>query len=111
MKVSEQDVRYVAELAHLELTAEECTRMQRDLDAILGYIDRLKEIDTSNIEAMTQVSVATLQPLDSDSASEKAQNPALRMDELRPSLDRQTVMSNAPATDGSFFKVPKVIER
>ena len=53
--VSEEDVRYVAELAHLELTEEERRRMLKDLNSILGYIDRLNELDTSNVEPMAQV--------------------------------------------------------
>ncbi len=53
--VSDKDVSYVAELAHLELTAEERTRMLKDLNSILGYIDRLNELDTSDVEPMAQV--------------------------------------------------------
>lgn len=97
MKVTEKDVQYVAELANLELTAEEQIRMVRDLNSILGHIDKLNELDTSNVEPMAQVM--------------SEQHEALREDELRPSLDRGEVMKNAPMTDGSFFKVPKVIER
>ena len=53
--VSEKDVSYVADLAHLELTEEERARMLKDLNSILGYIDRLNELDTSNVEPMAQV--------------------------------------------------------
>ena len=95
-----EDVRRVAELAHLELTPEEETRMGRDLNAVLGYIAQLNELDTSNIEPMAQVA----EVLGSISCS-------LRADAPRPSLQREAVMAAAPETDGAFFKVPKVIER
>jgi aspartyl-tRNA(Asn)/glutamyl-tRNA(Gln) amidotransferase subunit C len=102
--VTLDDVRRVAELANLELTAEEEPRMQRDLNAILGHIDQLNELDTSGVPAMAQVSEML-----GDTALDRGE--ALRMDEVRPSLDRTEVMSAAPETDGRFFKVPKVIER
>ena len=53
--VSEKDVSYVADLAHLELTAEERARMLKDLNSILGYIERLNQLDTTNVEPMAQV--------------------------------------------------------
>lgn len=98
-KVTVDDVERVAELANVELTPEESGRMLRDLNAILDYVAELNELDTAGVEPLAQVSelnaVAT----------------ALRRDEARPSLDRAAVMSQAPETDGAFFKVPKVIER
>jgi aspartyl-tRNA(Asn)/glutamyl-tRNA(Gln) amidotransferase subunit C len=102
--VTLDDVRRVAELANLELTAEEEPRMQRDLNAILGHIDQLNELDTSGVLAMAQVSEMLGDPV-------LNRGEALRVDEVRPSLDRAEVMSAAPETDGRFFKVPKVIER
>jgi aspartyl/glutamyl-tRNA(Asn/Gln) amidotransferase C subunit len=56
MKVTDKDVSYVAELANLELTEEERKGMLRDLNSILEYIDRLNELDTSNVPPMAQVS-------------------------------------------------------
>jgi aspartyl-tRNA(Asn)/glutamyl-tRNA(Gln) amidotransferase subunit C len=102
--VTLDDVRRVAELANLELTAEEEPRMQRDLNAILGHIDQLNEIDTTGVSAMAQVGEVLGVTL-------LSRGQALRMDEIRPSLDRSEVVSAAPETDGRFFKVPKVIER
>ena len=103
-RVSMEEVRHVAELANLELTAEELPRMARDLDAVLGYIAQLNELDTATLAPMAQVAEAL------------GQEPAvggesLRHDALRPSVDRALVMAEAPETDGRFFKVPKVIER
>ena len=56
MKVTEKDVAYVAELANLELTEKERDGMLRDLNSILEYIDRLNELDTSDVPPMAQVS-------------------------------------------------------
>jgi aspartyl-tRNA(Asn)/glutamyl-tRNA(Gln) amidotransferase subunit C len=102
--VTIDDVRRVAELANLELTAEEEPRMQRDLNAILGHIAQLNELDTNGVPPMAQVGEMLGGVVDSAGAS-------LRMDTVRPSLDRAAVMPAAPESDGRFFKVPKVIER
>jgi aspartyl-tRNA(Asn)/glutamyl-tRNA(Gln) amidotransferase subunit C len=106
-RVSLADVRRVAELANLDLTADEEPRMRRDLNAILDYVAQLAELDTASVEPMAQVSevlATTGEPL-----SEKLS--VLRRDQVRPCLDRERVMASAPETDGVFFKVPKVIER
>jgi aspartyl-tRNA(Asn)/glutamyl-tRNA(Gln) amidotransferase subunit C len=104
ISVTLDDVRRVAELANLELTAEEEPRMQRDLNAILGYIADLNELDTADVPPMAQVAEILGDQV-------KASAEALRADVLTPCLDRKIVMEEAPETDGVFFKVPKVIER
>jgi aspartyl-tRNA(Asn)/glutamyl-tRNA(Gln) amidotransferase subunit C len=106
-RVSLDDVRRVAELGNLELTADEETRMRRDLNAILDYVAQLGELDTAAVMPMAQVSevLASVGELPPEKIS------VLREDEVRPCLDREVVMANAPETDGIFFKVPKVIER
>ncbi|MFZ1939139.1 MAG: Asp-tRNA(Asn)/Glu-tRNA(Gln) amidotransferase subunit GatC [Terracidiphilus sp.] len=101
-KVTTEDVERVAELAHLKLTPEETTGMQRDLNAILDYIAELNELDTKNVVPLAQVS---------ELANANADPSAPRRDVIVPSLARATVMHEAPETDGAFFKVPKVIER
>jgi len=102
--VSEADVTHVADLANLELTPDELPRMARDLNAILGHIAELNELDTADVPPMAQVSEALgLVPA--------AAGESLRPDVVKPSLDRAAVMAEAPETDGRFFKVPKVIER
>ena len=102
--VTIEDVRRVAELANLELTAEEEPRMQRDLNAILGHIAQLNELKTVGVPAMAQVGEVLGGVPDAVGAS-------LGPDVVRPSLDRAVVMAAAPESDGRFFKVPKVIER
>jgi aspartyl-tRNA(Asn)/glutamyl-tRNA(Gln) amidotransferase subunit C len=104
MKISEDDVRHVEELANLELTAAERTRMVRDLNSILDYVDRLNELDTSNVPPMAQVSSPATQ-------NDPTHVHVLRADELKPSLPHAEAMQNAPDTDETFFRVPKVVER
>lgn len=104
-KVTVDDVRRVAELANLELTSDEQTRLLRDLNAILAYVDQLGQLDTSNVEPMAQVSEVLA------SSAVAADVSRLRPDEVRPSLNRDVVMACAPESDRTFFKVPKVIER
>jgi aspartyl-tRNA(Asn)/glutamyl-tRNA(Gln) amidotransferase subunit C len=98
------EVLRVAELANLDLTAEELPRMRRDLNAILGHIAQLNELDTAGVPAMAQVGEMLGAEIESTGAS-------LRADAVRPSLERAAVMASAPESDGRFFKVPKVIER
>jgi len=102
--VSLEQVRRVAELANLELTPEEEPGMQRDLNAVLGYIAQLSEVDTTGVEPMAQVG-------DVLGASRDFAGAALRPDVVTASIDRRAVMAAAPESDGRFFKVPKVIER
>ena len=112
MKVTDKDVAYVAELANLELTEEERTGMLRDLNSILEYIDRLNELDTSDVPPMAQVS-------DRDGVDESKQRSArfayaIREDileGLRKSLPHEEALANAPDADEDFFRVPKVIDR
>jgi aspartyl-tRNA(Asn)/glutamyl-tRNA(Gln) amidotransferase subunit C len=107
--VSIEEVERVAELANLDLAAEEKPRMQRDLNAILGYVAQLGELDTSSIEPMSQVS--DLLSVGGDLGPDRGDGAQLRTDAVRPSLNRAAVMREAPETDGAFFKTPKVIER
>jgi aspartyl-tRNA(Asn)/glutamyl-tRNA(Gln) amidotransferase subunit C len=112
MKVTEKDVAYVAGLGNLELTAEESTRMVRDLNSILGYIDTLNELDTANISPMAQVS--DKYGVDASKQGSERFAYARREDVLeglRKSLPHEVALANAPESDGTFFKVPKVIER
>jgi aspartyl-tRNA(Asn)/glutamyl-tRNA(Gln) amidotransferase subunit C len=99
-RVTVEEVERVAELAHLELLAEETPGMLHDLNAILEYVAELNELDTAGVDPLAQVT-----ELLKGAAGE------LRADVPRGSLDRSVVMAQAPETDQVFFKVPKVIER
>jgi aspartyl-tRNA(Asn)/glutamyl-tRNA(Gln) amidotransferase subunit C len=112
MKVTDKDVAYVADLANLELTADERSGMLRDLNSILEYVDMLNELDTKDVPPMAQVS-------DRYGVNESKQGSerfayARREDVvegLRKSLPHEEALANAPDADEEFFRVPKVIER
>ncbi len=112
MKVTEKDVAYVAGLGNLELSGDESARMVRDLNSILGYIDNLNELDTANVPPMAQVS--DRYGVDASKQGSERFAYASREDVhegLRKSLPHDVALANAPESDGTFFKVPKVIER
>jgi aspartyl-tRNA(Asn)/glutamyl-tRNA(Gln) amidotransferase subunit C len=112
VKVTEQDVAYVADLANLELTAQERSGMLRDLNSILEYIDRLNELDTSDIPPMAQVS-DRYGVDDSKRGSDRFVYASREdvIEGLRKSLPHDEALANAPDADENFFRVPKVIER
>ena len=99
MKITEQQVRYVADLANLSLTEQEAFKFQADLNDILGHMERLNEIDTSGVEPMAQVLYKSLEA------------ETWRDDVERAVLGVETALANAPQAGSGHFKVPKVIER
>jgi aspartyl-tRNA(Asn)/glutamyl-tRNA(Gln) amidotransferase subunit C len=99
VKITEQEVRRVAELANLALRDDEVSRMAQDLDGILSHIDQLNELDTTNVEPMAQLLF---------DAEETA---TLREDREAPCLSNADAVANAPVTSGGYYKVPRVIER
>ena len=99
MKITEQEVRYVADLANLKLTDPEIARLSKDLDEILTHIDTLNELDTSNVQPMAQV------------LYEAEETATLREDRERPPIGNEAALANAPLAGGGYYKVPKVIER
>jgi aspartyl-tRNA(Asn)/glutamyl-tRNA(Gln) amidotransferase subunit C len=99
LKISEIEVRYVADLANLQLTEDEIARMARELDEILTHIDKLNELDTSNVQPMAQV----LYP--------EPEASTLRPDRERECLRNELALANAPMAGSGYFKIPKVIER
>ena len=112
MKVTEENVAYVAELANLELTDDERRGILRDLNSTLDYVDRLNELDTSDVPPMAQVS----DRYGVDEAKQGSGRFAYAMREdvlegLRKSLPHEIALANAPDADEHFFRVPKVIER
>ena len=99
MKITEQEVRYVADLANLKLTDQEIGRLSKDLDEILTHIDTLNEVDTSQVEPMAQVLY------DAEATA------TLREDQERACLGNEAALANAPLSGSGYYKVPKVIER
>ena len=105
MKISREDVLRVAELAHLELTPEEISAYQGQLDEILTYVDKLNEIDVTKVEPMTQVLFNQL------GAGATEAHPELRDDILLPCDAADAILSQAQDAEKPFFRVPKVIDR
>ncbi len=99
MALTEKDVRYVAELAHLELAEDEVKKFLPQLDSILEYMQKLNELDTAAVAPMAQVTYPA------------AENPALRRDRPRPTFRQDEALGNAPERAADYFKVPRVIER
>lgn len=101
MKITEKEVRYVADLANLRLTDDETREMAKDMDELLVYMEKLKEIDTTGVAPMAQVLYGA------------APTATWREDVVHPErqLDADTATANAPSAGGGYFKVPRVIER
>lgn len=99
MNLSEKEVRYVAELANLELSEEEVNRMMRDLGNILTHIEQLNELDTQSVSPMAQV------------LFEEDETATLREDIPHQTLTNAEALFNAPQSGSGYYKVPKVIER
>lgn len=95
MSVTLEDVHYIAKLARLELTEQEATQAQKDLNKILSYMDELNQIDTSNVEPLEHV-------FDLETR--------LRPDVPEPPVPHDDALRNAPDADSDYFRVPKVIE-
>ena len=95
-KITLEQVRHVALLARLRLSAEEETRLvQADMSSMLGYVEKLNELDTTNVPPTAQVGEPGT-PMRDDVVTN------------HPAPD--DMLANAPARQGNFFKVPKIIE-
>ncbi|MDD2367464.1 MAG: Asp-tRNA(Asn)/Glu-tRNA(Gln) amidotransferase subunit GatC [Desulfuromonadaceae bacterium] len=95
MKISVANVEHIARLARLELSQSEKELFAGQMDAILGYVDKLKELNTDNI-----IPTSHAVPMEN----------AFRDDIVHPSIGLEKALANAPDRAGSFFAVPKVIE-
>lgn len=90
------DIKQVAELARLNLSPEEARKLETNLQSILEYVQKLDSLPTQNVEPTSHV-------LQSENV--------FRDDEVNISNVRDAALDKAPAREGKFFKVPKVIER
>lgn len=94
-RIELKEVEHVARLARLTLSPEEKARMREQLDRILGYIDKLRQLDTTDVEptshAVPMVNV-------------------MREDERRPCFPPEEMLANAPDRSDDFFRVPRIIE-
>ncbi len=95
MALSDDEVRKVARLARLDLSDDQVERYRAQLGAVLGYVERLKEVDLAGVEPLTNVSDAVNR---------------LAADEPGPTLTNEVLMRMAPDTMAPFVKVPKVLD-
>ncbi len=98
MAITKSDVEKIAELARLELTAKETDLFTDQLSSIIGYVEKLNELDTTDVPPMSHCA-----PAGGDSEYAK------RDDQVRPGLGQKLAVENAPDSEAGFFKVPKVI--
>ena len=94
-KITLVEVEHVARLARLELSEPEKERMRSQLDAILTYIDKLRRLNTDNVEP-TSHAIPVLN--------------VMREDEVRPCFPREEMLANAPERESDFVRVPRIIE-
>lgn len=94
MSVTVQDVEHVAALARLSFTPDEKERLVRQLNRILDFMEKLKELDTTKVEPLSHVIELSN---------------VFREDTVEPSYPPEEILKNAPDRTEKFFKVPKVI--
>ena len=98
MPITEADIKKIADLAHLEITAEELTTLGPQVASIVAYVEQLNELDTSKVEP----AIGGLTP-------EGERTPATRQDVVRPSLGQALALDQAPDASHGHFRVPKVL--
>ena len=96
MQVDDKLVDDLAHLSRLRFNAAEKESIRKDMEKIIGFVEKLNELDTTGVEPLRHMS--------------QVMN-VMRPDEVQGSIDRSTGLSNAPLNDGTFIKVPKVITR
>lgn len=95
MSVSKEDVHYIADLARLRFSEEEEEEMAQQLSRVLGYMEKLNELDTEDVQPMSHVLDITN---------------AFREDKVEQRITREEALKNAPDADQAYFRVPKVID-
>ena len=94
MKISPEKAMGIAALARLEISQEQAVTLAAQMDDILGYMDKLNELDTASVEPMYT-------PVDHVSV--------LRPDETRKDFPREDILRNAPENNGEYFVVPRIV--
>lgn len=95
MEIKDDIVRYLARLARIKLSEKEVKLFAQQLDEILAYVDKLKQLDIKDVLPTSHAMVLTN---------------VFREDEVKPSLPKEEALKNAPQKKGDFFKVPRIIE-
>lgn len=96
MKISIDEIRHLAHLARLEFTEAEMQEMQGDMDKILGFVEKINELDLEGVEPLVYLS---------------EERNVLREDEAKQVLTKDEALKNAPDKDSDYFRVPKVLQR
>lgn len=94
-KKDKKDVKYVANLARIKITPQQEDSLEEQLSKIIGYIDKLKELDVAGVEPLRGACIT---------------RDVFREDKVIPSDCREEILKNSPAREGDYFKIPKVIE-
>ena len=95
MSIDKQTLEKIAHLARLELREEDADKTLSDMNQMLQFVEKLKEVNTEGVEPLVTMS---------------HEISALREDESKPHLDRAQALANAPKKDAQYFRVPKVLE-
>lgn len=95
MQITKKDIEHVAKLSRLNFTEEEIEKFTSDMTSIIGFVDKLNELDTTNVEPTAHVI-----PI----------NNVFREDVIKPSFDREKILQNAPSEKDGCFLVPKIVE-
>ena len=95
MAVQDEDVKYVANLARLQLTDQEASDLKKDMNRILDHMEKLGELDTDGVQPLEHVT---------------EQNVRFRKDRASDPLPHEDALKNAPDADSDYFRVPRVIE-
>ena len=96
MKVDDDLIDHLSNLAKLHFEGEEKEAIKEDLEKILNFVSSLEEVDTTNVEPLIYMNDDQLE---------------LREDETKPALPQQESLKNAPSKDSDYFKVPKVLDK
>lgn len=103
MRIGRAQIVNVAELANLELSDGEIERMERDLNAVLEYMEQLNGIDTRDVEPMAHV-LGERDPIEASAST-------LRDDEVRAWFGAEEALANAPVAAAGMFVVPRILEK
>ena len=95
MTINLKTIKHISKLSRISIDDEKAKKLAGDMNSIFDFIEKLKELDTNNIEPLTSVAETTLK---------------LRVDEVKSGNIREQVLKNSPDENKDFFVVPRVVE-
>jgi len=96
MKITEELIDHIAHLARLEFQGEDKVSIQKDMERMIEFVDKLSEVDTANVEPLIFMS---------------EEMNRLREDEPKVTLTHEEALKNAPKKDSDYFRIPKVLDK